>query len=178
MFKNDAFWPDTFARGCIKESSLLKIVRPIKYLPASVTGRSFLPQMGMENLLEYLLSLCQSLAYRLNVSLQSIFIFEPSTTTHLGTNVLKKPRFVSLFMFVTVKTALEMSVTKTASEKRFDWFWWDRVMIWLLLLRALFIWWATSCIRTVRWACCRRMRLIIFRWVLEHSRWSIRSTVQ
>jgi hypothetical protein len=92
------------------------MVRPIKYLPASVTGRSFLSQMGMKNLLEYLLSLCQSLAYRLNVSLQSIFIFEPSTTTHLGTNLLKKPRFVSLFMIVAVKTALEMSVTKTATK--------------------------------------------------------------
>jgi hypothetical protein len=100
----------------IKESSLLKMVRPIKYLPASVTGRSFLPQMGMENLLEHLLNLSQSLAYRSNVSLQSIFIFEPSTTTHLGTNVLKKPRFVSLFIFIAVKTALEMSVTKTATK--------------------------------------------------------------
>ena len=104
----------------IKESSLLKIVNPIKYLSASVTERSFLPQMGIKNLLEYLLSLCQSLAYRLNVSLQSIFIFEPSTTIHLGTNVLKKPRFMSLFMFITVKTTLKMSVTKTASEKHFN----------------------------------------------------------
>jgi mannose/fructose/N-acetylgalactosamine-specific phosphotransferase system component IIC len=50
------------------------------------------------------------------VSLQTIFIFEPSTTIHLGINVLKKLRFVSLFMFITIKTALEMSVIKTATK--------------------------------------------------------------
>jgi hypothetical protein len=30
--------------------------------------------------------------------------------------VLKKPRFMSLFIFITVKTALKMSVIKTATK--------------------------------------------------------------
>ena len=36
--------------GSIKESSLLKVICPVKYLPTSlITGKSFLPQMGIEN---------------------------------------------------------------------------------------------------------------------------------
>jgi hypothetical protein len=39
----------SFEYGRIKESSLLEMVCPVKYLPASVTGKPFLPQMGIEN---------------------------------------------------------------------------------------------------------------------------------
>jgi hypothetical protein len=46
------------------------------------------------------------------------FSFKPLTAVRLDTNVLRKLRFMPFFVFVAVKTAFEVSVTKTAPKDR------------------------------------------------------------
>jgi hypothetical protein len=44
------------------------------------------------------------------------FGFEPLIAVRLDTNVFRKPGSMSFFGFVAVKTALEVSITKTAPK--------------------------------------------------------------
>ena len=130
----------------IKKNLLSEVIWLIKYLAATLTGKLLLSHINLQNV-NTSPHLIWSLAYRLNMSIQSTLISVSFTTARLDTYIFGKIRLMLSFMCTGVKASLKISITKrkiktvpvltlmlvavmltfeafltkTASKRRFNW---------------------------------------------------------